>query len=595
MSDPFDGKMITDIDDNLATDDDEPDQSTTETPVSKKRRTREGDSSGDQSLRTAQEVTYPPDLPPEVASNALLSLFSTPALKKVREVGEDIYLNWKLPEEDPVFSARIDELFQKYDMTTVDLTEHFQHGQLPRSEDRDYSSLGLNLGKNDEYVSEKSVADTLSVFYNEKIGASDNTRTGFFGAKGVIESSTQNFTNIMDIDIASLISHAVIAYLKENQQAVTEIQAMVLPDRIFVSANEPGAVTRLIGKKLSDVLDVTRTYQKTAKGAVKKEKATGNPIPVVDDERQERTEVIKQLARVLGGSNPSPELEKYLTTVLVSALVSPEQTDFIVSMFQSLQPAQVFVDATGAGSNLAPYITGPGYANRLILVGSGDNCHAEQNLMVGLVHANYTGDLMIAGAKRPCQTCQCAFALVAECKNPNLVWYGRPGGAWSGSTKKSFAALANELKISLTDVKKVAAKLLIDDGQFATAFNPEADDVTMESGFGDAVTKKRKKGQEIAYADRIPRPLGLPDDAYKEVEEFSPGSQESQYSESSQDSQNILEGEVLGLKEDLEVDLDELQRQVAQLKEQLPSSQEEGEKVGLPEEDIVMTDSENNT
>lgn len=553
-------------------------------PTTSSKRSRPGDNSGDQSLRKVDETIYP-GLPIESENNSVLNFFSDKAMDKVTEYGQAIFEDILGQREDPQFYAYVNRRLQETGYASTDLTEEFEKNKIPRHQERDFGSLNLKKKKRKAgSITEKGVAETLTGFYKKELGETDNTRTGFFGEEGTIESGTQNFTDIMDVDLISLFSQTIITYLKENKKAITEIQAMVLPDRVFVSANEAAALHDLVGKTLKDVLEVARSYQTTKKGAFKRTKLTKEKIPVVDDERNARAQVIRDLTGVFAGAEASPEMFKYLTTVLVSALYSPEQADTVVAMLETFSADQVFVDATGAttGAALAPFVTGSANAGKLIVIGSGENCHAEQNLLIAIARSGYTGSATIAGGKRPCQTCACAFILVNECKNDNIIWYERPGGAWGGSTKKSFATLANFLEIELEDVTKIAKKLLVDDGQFATSFNPGAPDWEMSKGFGNEVTVKKKAGKETSRADRIPRPKRLPSEIFTGVEEWEPptlSSQDSSFSLGSQESE-IPEDEVAGLQEDREKqDIEKIRADLRVFDDDIVMQEDEGTEV----------------
>jgi hypothetical protein len=566
--------------DPIAVDEDEEEEPSGEgqapSTTVKKKRGRLGDTEGDESLRPVKKIEYP-GVPPQFEENPLLKLFSDQAIGKVAEYGRLIIEDVVAKEEDPQFFNYFGQKLEESGYTHTDVTKIFKETPITRHRKRNYKPKKSTSGS----LTEKGVSDSLTSFYKTELGATTNTRTGFFGKAGTIEGGRQNFTEIMDIDLISLFSQTVITYLKESKQKITEIQAMVFPDRVFVSANEKKALELLVGKKLSDVLEVARTYRTTKTGTVMHSTSTGEPIPVVDDERNARADIVRDLTKVFAGTEPSAEMFKYLTTVLVSVLYSPEQADAVVSMFSTFDANKVFIDATGAtsGAALAPFISGPTYANKIIVIGSGENCHAEQNLLIAVARSGYTGPATIGGGKRPCQTCSCAFILVNELKNDQIVWYERPGGAWGTSTKKSFATLANLLKIELAEVKKIAKKLLVEDGQFATAFDADTPDRVLTTGFGKEVTTKVPEGQETTRADRIPRPQRLPSEIFTGVEEYVPSPLSSQDSTLSiGEETEIPEDELAGLKEDQEQeDIEKLRDDLSKFADDAPLPKDESE------------------
>ncbi len=319
------------------------------------------------------------------------------------------------------------------------------------------------------------------------------------GEEGVIEGP-RNYTAEYDLMLANSVAQAFINNLKGRDIKVTEIQCMVLDDRVMVSANEQSAITGLVGRALDKIVD-------------------SPPTGIESWARQRQVDLKARRALLAGASDESSVTQ--MAAIVASANIYGEQATALVALASALKSSKQLVDA---GSDPVRYVTSGGGANRVILVGSGRFCHAEQNLLVALVKSGYSGAVTVAGGKRPCAACRVAFALAQE-SVPQLRYVDNSGGAWFGSSRSSFSQLADALSVSMEHIQRVAARVL-EREQYVTIFDtdaPESETVTD--------VRSRVMGKTV-HTDSLPTERPVPTDLFSDYAEFVPSPTQVQREES---------------------------------------------------------------
>ncbi len=301
----------------------------------------------------------------------------------------------------------------------------------------------------------------------------------------------RNYSAEYDISLASAISQTLINRLQADNQKVTEIQAMILDDRMLVSANEAAAVSALITKELRGLVD--------------------NPPAGLAEWAKARQLNLKDLTDAIRG-NPNASGIEQLTHLGTAANFHPDQAGAISAVISLFQTDQYLIDG---GADASAYVTGSAGKGKVILIQSAGFCHAEQNLLVALVKANYGGrTITVAGGKRPCAACHVALE-IARTKYPQLRYLGDHGGGWYGSSKQSFSRLAAALNLSLADIALVAARVL-PQAQYATAFGDDAPEQEKITNLRDRVYRDK------VATDRLPAPGKRPPEIVADLAEFVP-------------------------------------------------------------------------
>jgi hypothetical protein len=296
----------------------------------------------------------------------------------------------------------------------------------------------------------------------------------------------RNYSAEYDISVAHGLAQSVINSLIRRGKKVTEIQLMVLDDRVLVSANEKSAVKALVNQAVNGVIDgSTSGLEEWAKA------------------RQLNTARLRSVLR--GGSDESTE--DLLVKMAASSNIYPEQRQALTILMQALKTDQLFVNA---GSDPGPYVTNAAGSGKVILVDSGPFCHAEQNILAAFARSGYGGSsATVAGGKRPCAGCHVALVLVQWYVFPGLRFVQGHGGAWYNSIRGSLKKLAEAADVSI-DLVTQTAQLVLPEAQYATALNDDAPEI-------EKVTDLRARviGEKVA-TDRLPfeRPTspGLVDD-----------------------------------------------------------------------------------
>jgi hypothetical protein len=200
-----------------------------------------------------------------------------------------------------------------------------------------------------------------------------------------------------------------------SQTQDAEVEAMLLQDRILLSANNPktmGSVYRWIINQNDQLVDVM--------------------IRTLDTGSDKRGE------RVIDGFQTSlmEPLEDFDPNALklLKAL-----------MLEDVEEAVEKVAIKRKGKLSSGIFTGKDYAEKIILI-DGLAQHAEQKLLLALVQANYPKNkkVIIRGKKRPCTGCWLCLSFVREVLGYDISYNRNPGRAWKNSISslKDFVSLA---------------------------------------------------------------------------------------------------------------------------------------------------------
>jgi hypothetical protein len=278
---------------------------------------------------------------------------------------------------------------------------------------------------------------------------------------------------VRDLQLANHLSAALVAIT-----GATEVEAMIVNNRILVSANKTTEVAELRGLTLTGVL---------------KAAAANRALP-----RWTRSKIHKLVglrAALLGGADPDDVGKNRLARLLVDSHEWPEQSAAVYGALLTLKAADTFVDG-GSERNAARMITDPVYEGQIIVVDTRQGnrsipcSHAEQNLVLALLHTGLRGlDASIAGAKRPCTICFLSMALVQRYRYGTLRFNHHPGGYWKGTTAEG--------------LQHIVALL----GFTQREFTHQMDNVAQD-GITHYVTDTRPNAARTAPVDDLPGEIG---------------------------------------------------------------------------------------
>jgi hypothetical protein len=286
---------------------------------------------------------------------------------------------------------------------------------------------------------------------------------------------------VRDLQLANEIAQAMISAVKN----ATEIELMIVNDRILVSANEQKAVQDLCKKSLDELLADLSTVSAEqfeernegfAKRKIDKIDAIRNALD--DDDNAEQT-----------GSGR-------LADLAVDSHFWPEQAESVRGALTTLKEAHLKIVQGGSPAEAAKLIDDDTYRGRIIAVdaselASGPCTHAEQNLALALVHSGYQGAATIAGGKRPCTVCYLSLCLVSQCGFGQLRFNGHPGGYWKTTTVAGLHKIATALRLDPAQLTEQLAAISQDGlEQFVTDTDPDAPPSTWIDDLREAVATK---------------------------------------------------------------------------------------------------------
>ncbi|WP_370941864.1 hypothetical protein AB5J62_22420 [Amycolatopsis sp. cg5] len=294
---------------------------------------------------------------------------------------------------------------------------------------------------------------------------------------------------VRDLQLLNQISQLLLSIGKS-----TEIEAMVVNDRILVSANEAGTVQEMIGRKLADLAE---GYQ-----------------PSGDADYDRKARKTQGVLNVMAGDDDALGEER-MARLAVDTDVFPEQEPGVTGILAALSQAYLPIIDGGLPNNAATLITNAALECRIIAVNttgtSPSTCvHAEQSLAQALVLSGWRGPASIAGGKRPCLFCYVSLRLVQELHCPQLRFNRRPGGVWTGTTATGLYGLLLSLGADEAMFRRaVTAAMSVP--QYVTDPRPGAEPAAEVTGMGDAVTPSKGRGFRTD--------TGTPSDSEAEEEE----------------------------------------------------------------------------
>lgn len=286
---------------------------------------------------------------------------------------------------------------------------------------------------------------------------------------------------VRDLQLGNQLAQTLINAI---QGKTTEIEVMIVNDRIVVSANEASTVEELSGKTLADLIG----------SAVEKGDATK-----LEDFQIRKTDKFAALFDALrGGENPNRTGTHRLAELVVDCEIWEEQAASVKSVLTTLQQAHTTTAGIEAhdAEKVGALIEDPAYAGRIIAVkaqeGNGKPiAHAEQNLLLALARSTYRGPVAISGGKRPCTMCAWSLDLVRTRGARQLRFNPHPGGYWAGTTGAGLYNLCTALRLDKADFK-VAFEAMTKEAitQYVSDFDAGADWQTKLDRLVEAVQHK---------------------------------------------------------------------------------------------------------
>jgi hypothetical protein len=240
------------------------------------------------------------------------------------------------------------------------------------------------------------------------------------------------------VQLLGWLSTALFAFIKTKTNTV-EVEAMIVNNRIFVSANEQAAVTQMCAQCLSDTLNGV------ANSSFDIADSSGRPMNIA--------EVAQALKIIPKGSVPTATQLKGAHTIAkleAEAYQDEDQAELlrqILTVLQSAMQNRTAIYGPVDGDGAARALIDGTLAQRVIAVnGLGTptkSCsHAEQNLVYALAKADYYGPAAVAGTKRPCLTCWLTLKL-AQKHGLSIDFKDAAGAFWDSSTFKGLHRVAD--------------------------------------------------------------------------------------------------------------------------------------------------------
>lgn len=233
-----------------------------------------------------------------------------------------------------------------------------------------------------------------------------------------------------------------------------EVEAMVVGDRILISANEQWAVDHLCEVDLAGLLAAKRTPERAGDHEPtwkeRKERKIADLAAalavVVEDEDDEAFDVAALSAAVRAGLARLVQLE-------VDCQIEREQRDAvkaILAVLREIVTGSTAMVPGGDPKEAKNLVKDNDHAGHLIVVNAcvdkdgKAQTHAEQNIVYTALLADYDGSSAVAGGKRPCTVCWLTLRLARDCGHDvNFNWH--PGGLWRGSTFRGLVQVADAL------------------------------------------------------------------------------------------------------------------------------------------------------
>lgn len=228
-----------------------------------------------------------------------------------------------------------------------------------------------------------------------------------------------------DLQMLNELAEAMLAVVDSS-----EIELMVVRDRVVVSANETSAVRDLGGYSLAEVLDKA--------AAQKLDEATGQKVAK-----------LRAVRAALTGEHDETGTKR-LASLAVDCHLWPLQADSVRGLLRTLADAGRPIVSVGAPADAATLITDDAYAGRVIAVEGFERSgtHADQNLALALALSRHRGPASVAGGKRSCTMCYLSLSALLEHGWGRLRFNPQPGGFPEGMTLDGLHRIAVALGIS---------------------------------------------------------------------------------------------------------------------------------------------------
>src|SRR5581483_7720703 len=188
-----------------------------------------------------------------------------------------------------------------------------------------------------------------------------------------------------------------------------------------------------------------------------------SPAKTVEAWAREKQSDLSDLRSALtGGTTDKAERgSDTLIGMAIGTTLFPEQTETLRASLKVLAKKQTETVGVVDPTSSHTYYTAKQHATKLIVVDAIANSHAEQNLAVSLLRSGYpkSGEVSIAGGKRPCAICYLSLCIVKE-RFTSLRFNPHAGGYFIGETKGGLLAIAEAMGLSDGEVAKRAEEYL---------------------------------------------------------------------------------------------------------------------------------------
>lgn len=238
-----------------------------------------------------------------------------------------------------------------------------------------------------------------------KTDASATTFTGRWSASRA-NSAKKSFEQRRIRQMLRQISTAIFGYVREElgKTGEQEVQAMLVNNRILISANDTGTIDAL-------ALHLKKKAKKVAVDEYRNE--FGNVLKGEWVKKTREVRTAKKLGEVLRKKR----------------LVDHHAANLLRTIARAKKSVKVLDLSTDDGS----IVTSPGGDEKVILVKGSPLPHAEQKLVHALFvayPAGYAERVYVYGKKRPCYGCFLTLKYVKEHGFPKLTFNPRAGGTW---------------------------------------------------------------------------------------------------------------------------------------------------------------------
>jgi hypothetical protein len=280
-----------------------------------------------------------------------------------------------------------------------------------------------------------------------------------------------------DRTLELLTQLSTLLFAKVSQTITTEeVEAMAVNGRVLVSANEVGAVKRLVDVSLTEVLNQQKTLIASLKGEISQQNATTlaqtmSALGAQSDE--ELTEAQRDGVRWLAQTG--------LDGAILDDDDETEELSGLLEALYATMTENLKVVAGGAPESAAALITGDANAGTIIVVDAWEYVpeptektpkpkavvcsHAEQNLVYALVCSGHKDGAQVAGKKRPCTACSVSLQL-ADDAGYAIKYNPHPGGYWEATTHRGLQRIAQKVGVTSATQLNEWVRGIVGDDEF---------------------------------------------------------------------------------------------------------------------------------